>query len=391
MSGGSPRLLRTLNERAAMELLIEHGPLTRAELEELTGLSKASVAEVLRRLETADLVHKDGSKPSAAGPPAQLWAIQGTASLVLGIDVTPKAIDVAVADLAGQVRGEVQVRTPKKYDAVAILSDAVAAACTAAGVATEDVDQAVIGMPGVVDPHTGQLTSVLQVPSWSGFHVLNSVQEALGIEHVRIENDVNLVALEELAKGAARGTDTFVLLWIGEGVGAGLVLRGQLWRGATGRGGELSSLIVPDPVSRSRVYDEQGGPLEGILDARALLRLAAAHELKARTPVDAVRTGFTDPGRYAGFLDDLASRIAVALINVVGMVDPELVVLGGPVGQTGGAGLCELLTQRLAGTLLARTPIVTSAVQGNPVRAGALEFGLSFTRDRILEAGTAGR
>ncbi|MFD7154204.1 ROK family protein [Kribbella sp. NPDC059898] len=391
MSGGSPRLLRTLNERAAMELLIEHGPLTRAEVEELTGLSKASVAEVLRRLETADLVHKAGSKPSAAGPPAQLWAIQGTASLVVGIDVTPKAIDVAVADLAGQVRGEARVRTPKKYDAVAILSDAVATACTAAGVATDDVDQVVIGMPGVVDPHTGQLTSVLQVPSWSGFHVLNSVQDALGIEHVRIENDVNLVALEELAKGAARGTDTFVLLWIGEGVGAGLVLRGQLWRGATGRGGELSSLIVPDPVSRSRVYDEQGGPLEGILDARALLRLATAHELTAQTPVDAVRTGFADPGRYAGFLDDLASRIAVALINVVGMVDPELVVLGGPVGQTGGAGLCELLTQRLAGTLLARTPIVTSAVQGNPVRAGALEFGLSFTRDRILSAGTAGR
>ncbi|MFF0341568.1 ROK family protein [Kribbella sp. NPDC004875] len=391
MSGGSPRLLRTLNERAAMELLIEHGPSTRAELEELTGLSKASVAEVLRRLETAGLVHKNGSKPSPAGPPAQLWAIQGTASLVVGVDVTPQAIDVAVADLAGHVLGEANVRTPKKYDAVAVLSDAVATACAAAQVTTDDIDQVVIGMPGVVDPHTGQLTSVLQVPSWSGFHVLNSVQEALGIDHVRIENDVNLVALEELAQGAATGIDTFALLWIGEGVGAGLVLRGQLWRGATGRSGELSSVIVPDPVSRARVYDEQGGPLDGVLDPRALLRLAHAHDLNARTPVDAVRTGFAEPERYSGFLDDLVARIAVALINVVGMLDPELVVLGGPIGQTGGDALCDLLAQRLGGTLLARTPIVTSAVQGNPVRAGALEFGLSFTRDRILSAGTAGR
>ncbi|ACZ88285.1 ROK family transcriptional regulator [Streptosporangium roseum] len=402
MSSGSPRVLRTLNERATLELLLRSGPLTRGELESLTGLSKASAAEVLRRLESARLVKKGGRKPGSAGPAAHMWALDGSCCHVAGVDVTPDALDVAVADLTGQVVGEHRMATPGIHDPMGSLAVAVAEAARAAGLRTTDLDQIVVGMPGVIDVVGDRLDSVIQLPSWEHVHDLSPLRARLGNDRVRMENDVNLVAVEEMVKGSARDAESFALFWLGRGIGAGVVLNGALLRGATGRGGEIGSIVVPDPAERGRVLGPEGGSLDSILGAEAVLRLARAHGLAAGTgsggpAADSAVSGAADAVSRAvadgstGFLEALAARMAVGVIALVGVLDPHLVVLGGSLCAAGGEELRRMVAVRLATTALARTPLVLSAVSGNAVRAGAVEFALGIAREQVFKAGTAGR
>src|SRR5687768_7723537 len=94
---GTPTMLRGINDRAALNLLIEHGPLSRSQLGELTGLSKPTAAQLLQRLAGIGLVITSGNTQGSPGPPAQLYAINPDAAYVAGLDVTPSRILVAVA------------------------------------------------------------------------------------------------------------------------------------------------------------------------------------------------------------------------------------------------------------------------------------------------------
>ncbi|MET9340680.1 ROK family transcriptional regulator [Nonomuraea sp. NPDC003804] len=399
MTSGSPRVLRTLNERAALELLLGDGPLTRGELESRTGLSKAAAAEVLRRLESAGLVRKGGRKSGSVGPAAQMWALDGSAGHVAGVDVTSFRLDVAVADLAGRPIAEHRIATDGEIDPVTTLAGALHAAAGKAGLAAADLDQIVVGMPGIVDSGAGdRLDTVSGLPHRRRVHDLAPLRELLGNPRIRVENDVNLVALEEQAAGAARGADTFALLWLGQGLGSGIVLNGRLWRGASGRGGEVGSILAPD-----------GRPLGSLLGAGAVNDLAHAWGA-ARVPgaPEETRAAVRMPGGaseswdateaaaralasgHPALLDEVAARLAVAVSGLVAVLDPGLVVLGGPLLRAGGQALHQRVADRVA-DVEARTVLLPSAVGGNAVRAGAVEFALSLARERVFHAGTAGR
>ncbi|MBB4917265.1 ROK family transcriptional regulator [Streptosporangium saharense] len=388
MSTGNPTVFRTLNERAALELLLRHGSLTRAELEFHTGLSKASAAEVLRRLENGRLARKAGTKPGNAGPAAQLWELNGSASWVAGLDLTARAVEVSVSDLTGEVLGRHQAEAPGVgTDAVAFLTEAVQAAAHDAGITLDDLDQIVLGVPGVVEAGGHRLSQAVQLSGWSHLDDLGDLREQLGSHRFRLENDVNLVAIRELEEH--KGT-SFVLFWVGSGVGAGVVLNDVLWRGVTGRGGEVGSVVVPDPVSRGRLYGPDGGPLGALLGTAPLAELAGAHGLEVEPTLRAVTELLrTDPP--AGFLDDVASRVALGVTAAVGVLDPGYVVLGGPVCTAAGEPLRSRVAELLAPTGLAPVTVAVSRVSGNAVLEGAVRHALDLAREQVFHAGTAGR
>ncbi|MFI6485845.1 ROK family transcriptional regulator [Nonomuraea sp. NPDC050663] len=401
MSTGNQTVFRTLNERAALELLLRHGTLTRAELEFHTGLSKASAAEVLRRLENGRLARKAGTKPGNAGPAAQQWELDGSAAWVAGVDLTARAVDVTVADLSGRARGDHRAQAPGEgADAVEFLTSAVEAAAHSAGVGLEQLDQIVLGVPGIVDAGGERLRQAVQLSGWSHLDDLGDLRERLGAERFRLENDVNLVAIRELAEHEG---SSFVLLWVGSGVGAGAVLDGSLWRGVTGRGGEVGSVIVPDPVSVGRVHGPDGGPVGVLLGAQPLAELARAHGLEVGSGLSEVvaflrshnpdRLEATQPpgGPYGRFLDDFARRVSIAVTAAVGVLDPGRVVLGGPVCIAAGEPLRERVAGLLAPTGLAPVAVSVSRVDGNAVLDGAVRYALELARERVFQAGTAGR
>ena len=197
---GTPRLLRAINDRAALEALLRQGPLTRPEIGALTGLSKPTASQLLNRLRDAGLVVLDGIREGGPGRTAELYRINASAAHVAALEVRRAQIRAAVADLTGTVVGRFELPTPGSSggDAVARTGLAVQGALEDAGL--DRVDRVVIGLPGALDPRTERLAYASHLPGWHIPDLLSRLREGLGVP-VAVENDVNLVAMAELAGG----------------------------------------------------------------------------------------------------------------------------------------------------------------------------------------------
>ncbi len=389
---GSPRVLRTLNEKAVLERLLSAGPLTRTELEAFTGLSKPAMFEMLRRLEAAGLIYRDGEKAGTSGPKAGLWAIEPTSSFVVGIDVTRHGINAALADLPGRIVATAyQASEPdERYDARERLFKVVAELAEKAGIQPQAIDQFVVGLPGIVDVENGNLRKGQQLRNWEGFHIADAIGEWSGHPHVLIENDVNLAALEEMSSGVARGIQSFVLFWMGDGVGAGVVIDGKLLRGTTGAAGELGGIVVAERTYGSQADGAKLASLENLLSCSAIQALARSHGLEGTDSVDVIRKA-TASGEHSAFFADLAQRVTAGLAGAIGILDPQMVVLGGVVGRTAGMPLVKQVTENLRPLIVSLPAVVTSAVQESGARDGAVALALRHARERLFAGGSAAR
>ena len=213
-----------------MALLLDGKSLTRAQLSELTGVSKVTVAQMLARLEERGLVTAVGSNSGGRGPNAALYSVVPSSAYVAALYVEQGLVSTAVADVTGRVIAEVREDpTSGAGDPVELIRCAVDRACQRAGVSVSMLSAFVIGSPGVVDPVTGDPRLAINLPAWHE-GVLGGLRGALH-KNVLIENDVNLAAIAEHAVGAAAGAGDFVLLWVGVGVGLATVLGGRCTSG----------------------------------------------------------------------------------------------------------------------------------------------------------------
>jgi predicted NBD/HSP70 family sugar kinase len=270
---GTPSLLRELNDRAALELLLDGRSMTRSQLSELTGVSKVTVAQMLGRLEERGLVAAVGEQSVGRGPNAALYSVVASSAYVAALYVEHGLVSTAVADVTGRVIAEARDDTNGDGDPVELVRSAVDRACRRAGVAISMLSAFVIGSPGVVDPVSGDPQFSFNLPAWHA-GVLAGLREALH-KNVLIENDVNLAAMAEHATGAAAGADDFVLMWISTGVGLATMLDGRLHRGVSGAAGEIGWLPVPGAPVTSDVNYPAGGGLQWLVGAEAIGALAA--------------------------------------------------------------------------------------------------------------------
>ncbi|QFU90789.1 N-acetylglucosamine repressor [Amycolatopsis sp. YIM 10] len=379
MRAGSPRLLREINDRAAIDTLLREGPLTRSDLEYVIGLSKPATAQLLTRLEQDGIVVKDGVRGGGRGPRAQLWSVNGAVAHVAAVDLTPHAAEFAIADVTGKVLTEHSAPLPVEAgaDVAGAFREATIAAAASANLELDDLKHVVIGAQGALNPATGHLESAPHLPGWSGFDLPGRLSEVLGVG-VTIENDVNLVALEEMISGEAAELRDFVLVWLSEGVGGAVVVGRRLLRGATGGGGEIDWLRIPGADGA------EGGRFGDLVDSPAIVALAAEHGFTGDTGWavvgDAVRSG--QEGQE--FLIAFARRVAMGVANVVSVVDPETVLLCGEVSRAGGGVLTGLVAEELHRLVIPRTRVGLASVPGNAVRAGALHSALAKVREQLF-------
>ena len=270
---GTPSLLRELNDRAALRLLLDGQSLTRSQLSEMTGVSKVTVAQMMARLEDRGLVTAAGELAGGRGPNATLYAVVPSSAWVAGLYVEQGLVNTAVADVTGKVIAEVREDTNGAPEPIGLVRSAVDRACARAGISADRLSAFVIGSPGVVDPRTGDPSLTINLPEWHE-GVLAGLRGALRTP-VLIENDVNLAAMAERAVGAAVGCDDFVLLWVGIGIGLATVLGGRLHRGASGAAGEIGWLPVPGAPVTSDVRHPADGGLQWLAGAEQVRRLAA--------------------------------------------------------------------------------------------------------------------
>ena len=239
---GTPSLLRELNDRAALELLLTDGPLTRAQLSERTGVSKVTVSQMLARLEERGMVRAAGEQAGGRGPNAALYAVVPSSAYVAGLYVEQDLVSAAVADVTGRRVADVSVDPNGADDPVGMVRDAIGRACQSAGIGFSALSAVVLGIPGVLDPRTGDPRLAVNLPTWHE-GVLDALREMLHTPVV-IENDVNLAAMAEQADGVAAGLDDYAFVWLGTGLGLAMVIDGQVRRGAGGAAGEIGWMPV---------------------------------------------------------------------------------------------------------------------------------------------------
>jgi len=385
---GVPRLLREINDRAALELLLTSGPLTRGQIGELTGLSKVTASQTLARLERRGLVQVVGEQAGNRGPNAALYGIVPSCAYVAGLDVGPERITAAIADVNGDLAAEVTITPDEEEDPVRLVHKAIAKACRSAKVAMSRLRGIVVGAPGVVDPGTGDVRFSFDLPHWH-----EGVQQSLAKDlrrDVTIENDVNLVALAERATGAARDVDDFVLLWIGRGIGLAIVLGSRLHRGTSGYAGEIGYLPVPGVPLAEDIKATPGrlpslaGGFQSLVSAEAVTELAHEHGFTGATAAECVTAAVAAGERGERLLDEIASRLALGVASVCVVLDPGLVVLSGEVGLAGGTSLTTRVEEAVARICPIRPRVVTSTVEGNPVLRGAVLAALEQAREEIF-------
>ncbi|WP_225993178.1 ROK family transcriptional regulator [Actinomadura rudentiformis] len=383
---GRPSLMRAINDRAALEVLLERGPLTRPQLSELTGISKPTASQLLARLEEAGLVLQDGIREGLPGRTAELYRVNPAAAYVAGLDVTPARIHAVVADLTGAVAGEHTLPTPARSGVDAVARVRAALEDASAGIARDRLRRVVIGIGGAVDPTTGRLGYAAHIPGWHVPDLGKRLTGALGTP-VSIENDVNLSALAELSGGEAGDARDFVLLWVAEGVGMAVVLGGVLHRGATGGAGEIGYMPVAGAPLRRDVRRTHTGGVHSLTGGAAVLKLMRAHGFRGRDAATALsRAAAADSGEAA--LTELATRLGATLATVVAVLDPQLIVLTGDVLRSGGEPLRALVERELHTMTIPRPPVRLSSVEGNPVLAGALHLALGDARDEVFSSTT---
>ena len=387
---GTPSLLRAINDRAALELLLERGPLTRAQLGELTGLSKVTASQLVERLEERQLVSRVGELAGGRGPNAQLYAVVPSSAYVVGVEVGPRQVVAASADITGAMTARVEVSTHDADDPVGIVHSAVIEAAAQAGAPWERVRRVVLGTPGLVDPGTGDIAYAFDLPQWH-----RGLLAALRADLKRpmtFENDVNLAAIAEARSGAARGVDDFALVWIGRGVGLAVVLGGKIHRGAAGAAGEIGYLPVPGaPVADdSRTRNPRSGGLSGsfqrTVSAETVRTLARAKGFRAATAADALQAAIGAGAAGEPVLDELAKRVAIGVVAVCVVLDPSLVVLAGDVGRAGGEALASRVRDQVTKLAPVAPDVVATQVGTDAVLKGALVTAVADTREELFTA-----
>lgn len=378
----STPVARQMSVRSVIEAVLHRGPISRAELARITGLSKQTTSEVVRALEDSGWLRVRGQTQGAVGRSAVTYEIQQDAAFVLGVDLGGTKIHAALANVVGTIVAEEMEPTDSRgglavVEQIGALAERLA---RKAGLAPGGLRCAAMGSPGVVDPRSGKIEIAPNIPGFDRIRVADELERRLGCAVV-IENDVNLAAMGEQWQGCCKDVRNFAFIAMGTGIGMGLVLDGRLARGASGAAGEIAFLPVGgDP------FDSRGqfhGPFETAIGSVAILQRYRGFGGRMAQDVRGVFAQLSQGEEAAiATLDETARVMVQGMMAIRAVVDPELIVLGGSIGVREEliSRLRSLIARHLGGALR----IEPSALGSRATLVGAVGTALSRIHDSLF-------
>jgi predicted NBD/HSP70 family sugar kinase len=370
-------LLKNLNERTVLETIRDGAPISRAEISRRAGISKPTVSLALKALLEAALVRESPHEPDGPTYGAVYFEPVSDAALVVGLDLGARFLRSAVCDLGGTVRArqDIELRPPAADAALDAAPSLLSSLLATTGLDADVIDAVIVGVPGVVDATAGKV-QVTHLDDLEGRAFGRELSERLSLP-VTLENDINLAALGEQWLGVARGVDDFVFLSVGTGLGAGVVLHGELHRGHHGAAGEVDYALIglaqevdPSAGAVSTLASTLAGggstSLEPPFDVRGIFAAARGGDSVAQAVVD-----------------EDARRIALHIGAVAAVADVELAVLGGGLGANGDLLLAPV--RLLLAEWLPYPPRVEVSSLGEAaVLTGALAVGRRAALDNVF-------
>ena len=375
----TPGLIRSINDRVVLDLLLKNGTLTRSDVRRLTGVSKPTASQSLARLETSGHVLQTGVEQNHKGGRAPaIYELNPRTGFAAALNVTTTGVHAQIADLVGTVIGEYHSTNSADPDGAV---QSLQSALEVAQLNMAELSSIVIALPGSYDPGADVLRFAGHLPLWQKPGLLDHVEQLTDVRS-HIENDVNLVAAAERRYGAVKGEDNFFLLWSDQGVGGALILDGRLHRGSSGGAGEIAFLPVAGaPVVHNPVRQNHGG-FDDLAGADRIVELGQRHGIVGESAAAIVASATASAHRE--FLTELAGRYAAGLAAVVALIDPSTIVLAGSVLTAGGAALRAAIETQLLDLAIRSPRLILGEIVDQPVMAGALLVSLDNTRDRIF-------
>lgn len=333
LSGTNIEHTRSYNRRVVLEAVRRHGPISRAEIARLTSLAAQTVSNIALELQRGGLIRSEGRRRIGRGQPPVELSINPEGGYTIGLQLDHRRLSGVLVNLAGEVRERSDAAIGRAAPDIALpcMAKTVETLLRRAGVAGDRVLGAGVVMPGPFD--VDSLTSVgpTTLPGWRGVDPARLLSKAIGLP-VLVENDATAAALGERLHGAARHLRTFFYLYVGVGIGAGLILDGQPYRGAWGNAGEFGHIIVAS--GGTQCFCGNAGCLEryaSLHSAFAAMR-AAGHDVGTTEELAAMAAA-GDP-TMTGWIASAATHLRLALNAVENLLDPEAILIGGDLPET---------------------------------------------------------
>jgi predicted NBD/HSP70 family sugar kinase len=384
--------MRARNSALLLNLIWRERQVSRADLARRTGLSPSTVSAIVGDLERSGLVQSTGEGLSRGGRRPTLLGFCDDAFAIVGVELGASHVLVTLTNLRGQVRAAREAAHPVQGDpdgALALVRSFIDDCLRTERVARRRLLGIGVAVPSPVHPNApGRLSPVI-LPAWSGYDVQGHLAGAYNLP-VFVDNDANLGALAEGWWGAGRNGDDLTYIKVATGIGAGYVIRGEVYRGAGGTAGEIGHLAV-DP-SGPRCICGLNGCLAMFIGSQAIRALARERMTgeRGRTPTigDIVKSARNGEAGAVTIVDEVGHYLGIAVAGLVNLMNPAVVVLGGEITSVG-----DLLLDKLRETVRARTlslsvnetRLVTSNLGDQAIAVGAATLVLQAAlRDRAL-------
>lgn len=339
MTGRGTTLLQIgpFNQTVILDAIRRAGSLSRVELAERTGLAPQTVTNISRRLLAQGLIVEAGTTNAGRGKPRTLLRLNGEARVAVGVHLDPAVVTLAVLDLTGNVLVHERLATPSAVDpakAIQAIAAAVDSVIASSGVARERVLGVGIAAPGPVDLDRGVIDNPPNLPGWHQVPLREDLARASGLP-VLLDKDVTAAAVAETWWGNTRA-ETMAVLYLGTGIGAGLVVDGEVIRGSFGNAGEIGHIVV-DPDGPPCLCGQRGCVAVTLEPAALVAAGVAAGVLLAR-PAEEFESSLGelferatagDPGARR-LVDHAVKGISRLALVVTNLLDLDRLVLGGP-------------------------------------------------------------
>ncbi len=377
---------RRLSLCTVMEAIVHCGPISRASIAKQTGLSKQTISEIIRILEVNGWVQETGRTRGHVGRSAITYEVIPDAACIATVDLGGTKVRVAIADLSCQILSELTEPTDKRGGKYVVHQ--IARMCRQVAqhnrIGFESVRLAVIGVPGVPEADSGRVRMAPNIADFEAFDVTAMFERELGLD-VIVENDVNLAVLGEHWVGSGAGTDDLAFISLGTGIGAGIIVGGELVRGHANVAGELG--FLPFGADPFEPLSLRIGALERVIATDGIKRRYQALSGTERCVPDIFDAVESD--KFAKTLIDEISRyLARAVVTICAVTGPAKVILGGSIGSR------KELLQRVLNDVALCFPypleIEVSALGARAAIAGGAAVGLAHLHTTLFSGGVAG-
>ncbi|MGO4382873.1 ROK family transcriptional regulator [Specibacter sp. RAF43] len=374
---GSQSALRKRNEQLVIESLREYGPQSQAELSRATGLSTATISNIVKALATSGLAATHPT--TSSGRRALAVTLLEPEDVAAGIDFGRSHVRVVLASPGFRVKAERFQPLPVGHLAAESITAAAAMLAellVEAGVERKSVIGAGVGVPGPIDHRTGTVIQGAILPEWVGVDIVTQLQSTFKMP-VFADNDANLGALAQVTWGEHRSCRDLTFLKIGSGIGAGLILNGAPYYGHTGITGEIGHATIFDQGLVCRCGNR--GCLETMASTAIMIELLSRGGPRTITVEDIIAQAQAGDAATLRVIDDAGMAVGRAAANVANMINPEIIVVGGPLAPLGETLLAPIrrgLIRHAVPTIGESTVVTMSALgdRAEALGAAALVF-----------------